>query len=160
MTTSPAPIVTTARTITATLVAGLAVSVGAGLSLGAGTAHADPIEVKAGLTCDEDLFSTICTNTTNTDYTVVQTRDCKGGTLGSSVPHTEYSHDSKGNLQTETTYTWETRSVDPSTEIITVFVPAHDTGSGPRSSCTLDTVGFHYSVESPAPGPAPAPPPQ
>jgi len=55
MTTSPAPIITTARTITATLLAGLASASAQASRWEPETAHADPIEVKAGLTCDEDL---------------------------------------------------------------------------------------------------------
>jgi hypothetical protein len=145
------------------LLAALAVGVGGGLSLGAGTSHADVYEVKPGLTCDEVFLSTTCTNITNTDYTVIQTRECAGGEYTTSTP--VYSYGPKGE-QSLLYYSTSTHHVDPSTEYVSIFAPANDTGWGPRSSCRLETERFYYSVEPPVPGPvsggnaaAPPPPP-
>ncbi|EHB48725.1 Uncoordinated protein 34, isoform a [Mycolicibacterium rhodesiae JS60] len=128
------------------LLAALAVSVGGGLSVGAGTAHAD--DVLPGLTCDEQFLSTNCTNTTNTDYTVLQTRECAGGS---------YSTSYNGGTADNPAMYYTTHTVDPTVEYVRVFVPANNTGSGPRSSCELETERFYYSVEPPVPGPPPPP---
>jgi hypothetical protein len=128
----------------------LAVSVGGGISLGAGIAQAD--EVLPGLTCNQDAFFgvTTCTNTTNTDYTVFQTRECEGGAY--SVPGYFGGLDSNGNPIMTTTMSY----VDPSVEQSTIFVPAHNTGLG-LESCAISAMRVHYSVEPPPAVPPPPP---
>ncbi len=139
------------RPTSLTLLAALAVSVGGGLSLGTGPAHAD--DVLPGLTCDEQLLTTDCTNTTNSDYTVLQTRECAGGSYSTTVPG--YGYDAGSGGFTFSAPTPQTIYVDPTVEYVRVFVPANNTGSGPRSSCALETERFYYSVEPPAAGPPP-----
>jgi hypothetical protein len=56
------------------LLAALAVTTVGSLFLGAGSAHAD--EIRPGLTCDYFYGMTTCANTTDTGYTVNETRDC------------------------------------------------------------------------------------
>ena len=131
-----------------TLIAALGLSIGAAFLLGAATAHAD--EVLPGLTCDEQFLSTDCTNTTKTDYMVVQTRECAGGTY--TTTHPGYGYDAGSGGFTFNAPMTEYHSVEPSVEYVRVFVPANNTGSGPRSSCDLETLRFFYTVEPPAPG--------
>jgi hypothetical protein len=128
-----------------TLLAALAVSV-VGVSLGAGTAHADV--VRPGLTCDRNWQITTCNNTTNTDYTVIATRECSGGTYTTTVPQTQYGP----NGTSTTTYTFEIHSVDPSVEQDNIFVPANNTGTI-MSGCPVgsDTKRVSYSVGPPPP---------
>jgi hypothetical protein len=52
----------------------LAVTTVGSLFLGAGSAHAD--EILPGLTCDYFYGMTTCANTTDTGYTVTESRDC------------------------------------------------------------------------------------
>lgn len=139
--------------IRAVAVTALAVSVAGGLSPGAGTAHAD--EVLPGVTCDEQFLSTTCTNTTNADHTVLQTRECAGGSYSTTVPG--YGYDAGSGGFTFSAPTPQTIYVDPTVEFVRVFVPANSTGSGPRSSCALETERLYYSVEQPAAGPPPPP---
>src|SRR5438067_1168361 len=64
--------------------AALAVIAVGSLWLGTATAHADPIVVRPGLTCDDSSGVINCNNATNTDYTVTQRKECAGGDYSST----------------------------------------------------------------------------
>jgi hypothetical protein len=132
------------------LLAALAASVGASISMGAGTAQAD--DVLPGLTCNQDVFFgvTTCTNTTTTDYTVIQTRECEGGSY--FIPGTFGGSDANGNP----IMTSNIGFVDPTVEQSRIFVPANNTGLG-LESCAVSATRVYYSVEPPAAGPPPPP---
>jgi hypothetical protein len=104
------------------LLAALAVTAVGSLCLGAGSAHAD--QVRPGLTCDDAFGVITCNNTTDTDYTVLQTRDCAGGSW-TTFDYTS-TFDSKGHPSV--TPHLKTHSAVPHESFATVFVPAHNTG--------------------------------
>jgi hypothetical protein len=129
-------------------VAALAAGAAVNLFVGAGTAHADPVVVQPGLTCDDFGGVVRCDNTTNSDYTVTQTRECSGGSWGESVPQTQYGP----NGTSQTTYMWQTHSVEPHTQYASVFAPANNAGFG-SNSCGRgsDPVRITYSIAPPPP---------
>jgi hypothetical protein len=128
------------------LLTALAVTAVGNLCLGAGSAHAD--EVRPGLTCDDTFGVFTCNNTTDVDYTVLQTRDCAGGSWTTTDYTTTY--DSKGH-SSSTPHT-VVHSAEPHQSFATVFVPAHNSGSG-INGCDYETSHIAYSIQT-APPPA------
>jgi hypothetical protein len=127
------------------LVAALAVTVAGGLSLGAGTAYAD--EVLPGLTCDDFDGIITCTNTTNTDYTIVQTKQCAGGDR-SSTDYGYMLNPVTGHYDNSPKMSFH--STEPSVEIANVFVPARNSGIG-LNGCDYHADRISYSVAPPPP---------
>jgi hypothetical protein len=130
---------TTHRYRLGALITGSAIALGV-TTLPAPAAHADPIQVKPGLSCD-DFYGVInCTNTTDTDYTVTEKRACAEG---------DYTDTSYENSKPHTT----DHHADAEVKYTNVFVPAHNTAMGYLGCDThADTVTF--SIAPPA---APAP---
>jgi hypothetical protein len=134
--------------------AAIAVSALGSLSLGAGIAQADPIQVKPGLTCDRNagLFvNTTCTNTTKTDYMVIETTECAGGDF--YMPGSFQSGGPGGGSYSSGSFTY----IDPAVKYDSIFVAANDVATVPTSSCDLDATHVSYTFGPPPPPDAPPP---
>jgi hypothetical protein len=140
------------RHIRMTMLAALAVGVVGGLSVGAAPAQADPVQVKPGLSCDDVVGFINCTNDTDTDVTVVQKKDCPGGTK--AITEYGYGYNAvSGGFSSGTPMTRYV-DVDPSVEFTSIFVAAHNTGFGQKSCEGDSATSITYTTEAPAPAPA------
>jgi hypothetical protein len=114
----------------------------AGVALAIPMAHADPTVVRPGLTCD-DIWGVInCTNDTDTDSTVLQTKQCAAGTWSTTEYDSEYDY---------TTHTSTSQpklvfhSTDAQSTVANVFVAAHSSALG-ANGCDHDTAGITYAI--------------
>jgi len=105
------------------------------------------VEVLAGLTCNAGGWTT-CTNTTNTDYTVIETVDCPAGSFIASELVPMYDALTGTNTMTPQTVT---HYVEASVEHSSIFVPANNTGTGPQGTgCDGgNPTSIRYSIEGP-----------
>jgi hypothetical protein len=140
-----------------TTFSGLAVAAAGGLGLGAATAQADPVQIKPGLSCDDVVGFINCTNDTDTDVTVVQKRDCPGGTK--VITEYGYGYNAvSGGFSSGTPMTRYV-DVDPSVEFTSIFVAAHNTGFGQKSCEGDSATSITYTTEAPGADQGPPPPP-
>jgi hypothetical protein len=126
--------------------AAIAVSALGSLSLGAGIAQADPIQVKPGLTCDDFAGYIRCDNTTNADYTVIQTRHCMGGDW--SDINNGFGYDPVTGKYDNGPRT-EFHTADPSVQTATIFVAANNTGFGTNGCDNDEGATFVYTIQLP-----------
>src|SRR5262245_33702609 len=98
-----------------------------GFWLGAGSAHAAPVEVQPGLTCDDFDGIITCTNTTATDYSIIQTRNCLGGSW-SDFDYSYGYNPVTGEYDSQPKMKFH--SAEPSVRTARIFAAANSTGMG------------------------------
>lgn len=112
------------------------------LTLGISKAHADPVAFKPGVSCD-DVWGVInCTNDTDTDVEVTQTKQCAEGSWMTTDYEMVYNYGTHSSTSVPKSVFHHT---DSQTKVATVFVAAHNTALG-LNGCDHDTAAISYAT--------------